>query len=599
MIQTLTAQGYTIYQPSRLGISTFPREEYPSRRSSDHRGSQDSKASEINAFPVLSKPTKSRSSQLVSKTNLEIADSNESANDVPNSESAPDASRNVQPIESRAIPPEMPTQKGKQIQDYNPQDKTPESEFNGVSSVGPRSIELTPSEDGSVEEAVGRSLRQRSTLSSNESNDTLSSGSLSTSGEAKNFNGSPQRPRSTGRDSVRRKPLERQIFGGSGPSRAGSSWNPLRILSKRQSNSLKFNPENHYLQVHFQKPSVCDFQDGVLLTWSTHFQQASAQEDLQNLVQKHRKSWLPVTQELANLPPGESQRVFKFLRGLPHEAELVSMRKTISDVEYKGMKICKVPSFCFVVSVKHDIQPWSSFFKQTRRASGAPPQSKIRTGLPVAAAGLGRAAITRLTAHPDEEIEGLEQDPRIKKERLEAKRREAALRYKSTTSARKCFCNEDCHCYRSAGRAAPQSHVSLTTSNVPQHHLGENLIEEVQSSQGTSDPPPRHHNLARRVAFIGAHLDDVESRRPRAMVDTDWRGDSPRERILTDEEIIVMNDSNSLDDSEFADDFLLEWKSTATEPHPTPSEPSNDIVEQLLARFTTAYEGQNEEHIHG
>ena len=112
-------------------------------------------------------------------------------------------------------------------------------------------------------------------------------------------------------------------------------------------------------------------------------------------------------------------------------------------------------------------------------------------------------------AHPDEEIEGLEQGARIKKERLEAKRREATLR-RSTMSARKCFCNEGCHCYRGAGRAAPQSHASLNTSNVPQHHLGENLIEEVQSSQGTSDPPPRHHSPARRVAFIGAHLDDVE-----------------------------------------------------------------------------------------
>ncbi|MCJ1233390.1 hypothetical protein MMC14_001346 [Varicellaria rhodocarpa] len=113
------------------------------------------------------------------------------------------------------------------------------------------------------------------------------------------------------------------------------------------------------------------------------------------------------------------------------------------------------------------------------------------------------------TAHPDEEIKGLEHGTRIKKERLEAKRREATLR-RSTMSARKCFCNEGCHCYRGAGRATPQSHASLNTSNAPQHHLGENLIEEVQSSQCTSDPPRRHHSPARRVAFIGAHLDDVE-----------------------------------------------------------------------------------------
>ena len=112
-------------------------------------------------------------------------------------------------------------------------------------------------------------------------------------------------------------------------------------------------------------------------------------------------------------------------------------------------------------------------------------------------------------AHPDEELDGLENDAHIKKERLRAKRREATLR-RSTLNARKCFCNDHCHCYRGAGRAAPQSHGSLNTSNVPDHHLGENLIADVQSAQDTSDPPPRHHSPIRRVAFIGAHLDDAE-----------------------------------------------------------------------------------------
>ena len=572
----------------------------------------------------------------------------------------------------------------------------PEPESNGVSSVGPRSIELTALQGGSIEEAVGRSLRLRSEMSSTESNDTLSPGSTSTSGEAKTFNGSPQRPRSTGRDSVRRKPLMvRQI---SGSSRVRSSWNPLRILSKRQSNSSNFRTENHYLQVHFQKPSVCDFQDGVLLTWSTYFQQAAAQEDLQDLVQKHRKSRLPVTQELSNLPPGESQRVFKFLRGLPHEAELMSMRKTINDIEYKGMTIFKVSSLCFVVSVKHDIQPASGLFEQVRRASRAPSQSRIRTGLPIIVAGLGRPAIAGLYQKQHERKKDEKGRETIKqanrrsrsgcgsvsmssavasepgiveygevpdysnggypdyynratspagyyqplptyiqvaataatankgtgvteyRERTVTKR----IRNRETDMAKREFSPDGSdserrreHRRRKGKESDRQRSRSQSRSRPPVKHDEDDIPERRRTRDREAEFFQHHAPSATEPLIPKEEIEEFKAmgcmktgrkkgrkaeskkevitaksgRHPPRGKERERERERPVERNFRDDELLATNDSDSLDDSEFSDDELLYRENAASKPHPTPSESSHNIVEQLLARFTTAFGG--------
>ena len=130
----------------------------------------------------------------------------------------------------------------------------------------------------------------------------------------------------------------------------------------------------------------------------------------------------------------------------------------------------------------------------------APSPSSKRT------AGSDEGVSAPTPAGPDETTFSDEYGFQAKKERVRVKRREATLR-KRQLMARKCYCNENCHCFRNAGRATPASHGSVHTSIVPQHHLGDLLSRDREPSSTASQAPLRPHSPERHVVFAGVHLD--------------------------------------------------------------------------------------------
>ena len=89
-----------------------------------------------------------------------------------------------------------------------------------------------------------------------------------------------------------------------------------------------------------------------MISWPIKQQQGITQQDIvEEMALDQRRGRLSVIEQRTKLYPEEDERISNWLRGLPFEAELISIKRMVSNITYNGMVIRKVHSTRFIVKV--------------------------------------------------------------------------------------------------------------------------------------------------------------------------------------------------------------------------------------------------------